>query len=88
MGVDSAAPNVIIGTPVEAARYTLVVRARWARYGRSKPWSWEICRDGEPLPIRLREEGFRTEHNATSAGTVALRNFLEGLAEEEGKQSG
>jgi hypothetical protein len=42
----------------------------------------EICRDGEPLPARLRDEGFSTEYIATAAGKVALRYFLEGLAEE------
>jgi hypothetical protein len=47
------------------------------------PWSWEICRDGEPLPARLREDGFKTEYTATAAGKVVLRNFLAGLAEEE-----
>jgi hypothetical protein len=52
--------------------YTLVVRARGGQY-HSRPWSWEICRDGEPLPARLREEGFATEYTATAAGNVALR---------------
>jgi hypothetical protein len=46
-----------------------------------RPWSWEICRDGEPLPARLREDGFKTEHTATAAGRVVLRDFLAGLAE-------
>jgi hypothetical protein len=48
-----------------------------------KPWAWEICRDGKPLPVRLRESGFKTEHTATLAGKVALRDFLSGLAEEQ-----
>jgi hypothetical protein len=51
----------------------------------ARPWSWEICRDGEPLPVRLREDGFKSEYTATAAGRVALRHFLEGLAEEESK---
>jgi hypothetical protein len=68
----------------EAERYTLVVRSRSDRY-HPRPWGWEICRDGEPLPGRLREDGFKTEYTATAAGRVALRDFLEGLAEEEGK---
>jgi hypothetical protein len=68
----------------EADRYTLVVRAR-SSLNYPKPRSWEICRDGEPLPARLREEGFKTEYTATAAGEVALRYFLEGLAEEESK---
>jgi hypothetical protein len=68
----------------EAAQYTLVVRAQGSP-NHPKPWGWEICRDGEPLPARLREEGYATEYTATAAGKVALRYFLEGLAEEEGK---
>jgi hypothetical protein len=68
----------------EAERYTLVVRARAEPY-HPGPWRWEICRDGQPLPARLREEGFATEYTATMAGRVALRDFLQGLAEKEGK---
>jgi hypothetical protein len=68
----------------EADRYTLVVSARASRT-HARPWSWEICRDGEPLPARLREDGYKTEHTATAAGRFALRLFLAGLAEEESK---
>jgi hypothetical protein len=48
-------------------------------------WTREICRDGEPLPARLREEGFATDYTATAAGNVALRYFLAGARREEGK---
>jgi hypothetical protein len=65
-------------------RYTLLVRAQ-SSPNHPRPWSWEVCRDGEPLSARLRDEGFKTEHTATMAGRVALRAFLEELAEEEGK---
>jgi hypothetical protein len=58
----------------------LVVRARANRH-HPRPWSWEICRDGEPLPARLREDGFKSEYTAR----VALRDFLAGLAKEESK---
>jgi hypothetical protein len=68
----------------EADRYTLVVSARASRT-HARPWSWEICRDGEPLPAQLREDGYKTEHTATAAGRVALRDFLAGLPEEESK---
>jgi hypothetical protein len=68
----------------EAIRYTLVVRARRSTI-HSRPWGWEICRDGQPLPARLREVGFKTEHTAKADGRVALRDFLAGLAQEEGK---
>jgi hypothetical protein len=50
-----------------------------------KRWGWEICRDGEPLPVRIRESGFKTEHTARLAANVALRDFLSGLAEEQAK---
>jgi DNA helicase HerA-like ATPase len=40
-------------------------------------------RDGRPLPIPLRREGFKSEHTAKLAGTVALREFLSALAREE-----
>jgi hypothetical protein len=39
----------------EADRYTLIVSAR-ANRTHARPWSWEIYRDGEPLPARLRED--------------------------------
>jgi hypothetical protein len=48
-----------------------------------KPWAWEICRDGEPLPARIRESGFKTEHTARLAAKVALRDFLSGLSVEQ-----
>jgi hypothetical protein len=50
-----------------------------------KPWAWEIYRDGKPLPIPLRREGFKSEHTAKLAGAVALREFLSALAREEAK---
>jgi hypothetical protein len=48
-----------------------------------KPWAWEIHRDGRPLPIPLRREGFKSEHTAKLAAAVALREFLSALAREE-----
>ena len=46
-------------------------------------WQWEIFRNGLPLPIRLRGEPFHSEHTARAAGNVALREFLEALANEQ-----
>jgi hypothetical protein len=68
-------------------RYTIVARiiATEADIPPFKPWAWGICRDGKPLPVRLRERGFKTERTATLAGKVALREFLLGLAEEQAK---
>jgi hypothetical protein len=36
-----------------------------------------------PCGIRLRRDGFKSEHTAKLAGTVALRDFLSALAREE-----
>jgi hypothetical protein len=51
----------------------------------ARTWSWEIYRNGEPLPARFRADGFKSEYTATLAGRAALRDFLAGLAEEEGE---
>jgi hypothetical protein len=69
-------------------RFTIVVYmiAATADTPPFKPWAWEICRDGEPLPVRIRESGFKTEHTATLAGKVALRDFLLGLAQEQAQR--
>ena len=55
-------------------RYGIVVYVIAARANAPpfKPWAWEICRDGEPLPARIREGGFKTEHTARLAAKVAL----------------
>ena len=68
----------------ETDRYTLIVRLV-LKDNHPKPWGWEICRDGQPLPARLKENGFKSEHTATLAGNVVLRDFLEGLAIEIAK---
>jgi hypothetical protein len=54
-------------------RYTLVVSARADR-AHARPWGWEIYRNGEPLPARLRADGFKSEYPATLAGRAALRD--------------
>jgi hypothetical protein len=66
-------------------RYDIVVYlvAAQANAPPFKPWAWEIRRDGEPLPARIRESGFKTEHTAKLAAKVALRDFLAGLAREQ-----
>jgi hypothetical protein len=66
-------------------RYGIVVYivATQANTPPFKPWAWEIYRDGEPLPARIRESGFKTEHTARLAAKVALRDFLSGLAREQ-----
>jgi hypothetical protein len=83
-----AAPQDVIpgesAAPRQPNRYTLVVTTRPSA-SHPMPWGWEIYRDGQPLPARLREFGFKTEHTATAAGRVALRDFLAGLAREESR---
>jgi hypothetical protein len=71
----------------ERGRYTIVVHMIAASTDAPpfKPWRWEIYRDGEPLPARIRESGFKSERTATSAGKVALRDFLMGLEEEQAR---
>jgi hypothetical protein len=71
----------------ERDRYTVVVHMIAAATDAPpfKPWRWEIYRDGEPLPVRIRESGFKSERTATSAGKVALRDFLTGLDEERAR---
>jgi hypothetical protein len=53
---------------------------------RSDSWEWEIHRGGKPLPARLREDGYKTERAAKSAGKAALQDFLLGLAQERAKR--
>ena len=40
-------------------------------------WEWEICCQGEPLSVRMRDGPFKSEEVALAAGKVALREFLE-----------
>ena len=46
-------------------------------------WEWEIFRNGQPLPARLREGDFRSERTARAAGNVALREFLQALDRDQ-----
>ena len=74
-------------TMSQEERYGIVVYmvAAQANAPPFKPWAWEIYRDGEPLPVRIRESGFRTAHAARLAANVALRDFLSRLAQELAK---
>jgi hypothetical protein len=40
----------------------------------------EIYGDGEPLPVRIRESGFKTEHTATLAPSFVLLIFVAGAS--------
>jgi uncharacterized protein YbjT (DUF2867 family) len=67
----------------EDNQYTIVVAETAGNL--FKTWGWEIYRNSEPLPARIREGGFKSEHTARLAANVALRDFLSALAEEHAK---
>jgi hypothetical protein len=66
-----------------ADHFTVVVGQIGGRFG---AWQWEIHRDGQPLPARVRGMGFKMRDTATLAGNAALRDFLSGLAQEQSKR--
>jgi hypothetical protein len=47
-----------------------------------REWSWEIYRRSKPPGIRLNGDGFKSEFAAKLAGEKALRELLDGLAQE------
>jgi hypothetical protein len=49
----------------------------------SRRWGWEIYRDGQPLPVRLRGSN-HSKQGAEGAGAKAFREFLAGLSREQG----
>jgi len=53
------------------------------RRGRPRRWAWEILRQSRPLGIRLNGDGFKSEFAAKLAGEKALRELLDGLAQED-----
>jgi transcriptional regulator with XRE-family HTH domain len=55
-------------------RYHLEVSQR-----SSHSWGWEIYRNGEPLPVPLREFYYSSESVAAADGRAALREFLKAL---------
>jgi len=52
------------------------------RRGRSEERVWEIQRRSTPIGVRLNGEGFKSEIAAKLAGEKALRELLDGLAQE------
>lgn len=46
-------------------------------------WEWEICRDGKPLPVPLRDGFYKSKSSAGAAGRVAICEFLEALDREQ-----
>jgi hypothetical protein len=53
------------------------------RRRRLREWSWEIQRRSKPLGVRLDGDGFKSEFAAKLAGEKALRDLLDGLAQEK-----
>jgi len=53
------------------------------RRRRLREWGWEIQRRSKPLGVRLDGNGFKSEFAAKLAGEKALREFLDGLAQED-----
>jgi hypothetical protein len=46
-------------------------------------WSWEICRKGQPLGIKMTADGFQSNSAAQFAGKKALAEFLSDLEKED-----
>jgi hypothetical protein len=46
-------------------------------------WEWEIYRNGQPLPVRLRGSNHSSKDGAKWAGAKALREFLAALDREQ-----
>ena len=66
-------------TDILAGDFFVAVKRR----RRLREWSWEIQRRSKPLGVRLDGDGFKSEFAAKLAGEKALRDFLDGLAQEE-----
>ena len=66
-------------TDILAGDFFVAVKRR----RRLREWSWEIQRRSKPLGVRLDGDGFKSEFAAKFAGEKALRDFLDGLAQEE-----
>jgi hypothetical protein len=64
------------GVPVD--KYHVVVTRRHVA-----SWEWEIYRNSEPLPARLRDGPYKSVRTAEAVGSVAPREFLQGLSREK-----
>jgi hypothetical protein len=52
------------------------------RQARPEEWAWEIQRRSQPIGVRLHADGFKSEFAAKLAGEKALRELLDGLAQD------
>jgi hypothetical protein len=73
--------TVEVGFMTVPPRYHVVVEQ--PHPNNSWRWGWEIYRDGQPLPVRLRRGPYSSKQGAERAGAKALREFLAGLAREQ-----
>jgi hypothetical protein len=56
--------------------------------GKPPEWRWEIKRRPKLLGIKLYASGFKSENVAKLAGEKALKELLDGIAQEQSKGSG
>jgi hypothetical protein len=49
-------------------------------------WEWEIYRNGQPIPVRLRGGSYPSKEAAQRGGLRALREFLAALEREKGAE--
>jgi hypothetical protein len=56
--------------------------------GKPPEWRWEIKRRPKLLGIKLYASGFKSENMAKLAGEKALKELLDGIAQEQSKGSG
>ena len=76
----SASEQVSYSVPISFSDdYFVVIR----RGGRPGAWTWEIQRRSKPIGVRLNGDGFNSEFAAKLAGEKALRELLDGLAQEK-----
>jgi hypothetical protein len=85
VAIETMPRRPLCARPMSGHEHYTIVFGRDRKRAPLKPWAWEIYRDGKPLPIPLRREGFKSEHTAKLAGTVALREFLSALTREQAK---
>jgi len=43
-------------------------------------WRWEICREGDPLPVQSSACVYRSAHDAWEAAQVALAAVFQGIS--------
>jgi hypothetical protein len=55
--------------------------------GKPPQWQWEIKGRPKPLGIKLCANGFITEKAAKLAGEKALKELLDGIAQERANQT-